>query len=200
MVWQEKRRSSSADDDLNYQDYQHQEHYDNDDHEHYDDHREHYDNDRGERYDDAEPIYDDELYDDVIRPSDMRSADQSSQHIAEELPPQAYTQSVLAKFRMMEDVDRPPPSPKQQEQQQQRPSYVSTSSNRQPSPSHLVDLSHEDQYNAHYYDDNIHSEEEEDAFHDPDIVRETDVYSQDELPEIGTTRSLLSKFQSIQAQ
>ena len=90
-----------------------------------------------------------------------------------EMPQPAYTKSVLAKFRNLEDSQLPPPSPERSESIK-----VTT---RQSS--------------ARYPDER----EQPDGDEYEDVHREPAEETEEELPEEGTTRNLLAKFQAMQA-
>ena len=159
-------------------------------------------------------------HDDIIR---------SDQPVEEDLPARQTTRSMLAVFQSMEDVNRPPPTPEYANQVVKQASPVRTMSIRRgasPPPTQTIKSSHYNNHvNGHHSDggDGYQSDEREggeynssshdelyrdydqhggefenDSLRNPDVMRE-DVTNVEELPEQGTTKNLLAKFQALTA-
>ncbi len=155
----------------------------------------------------------------------------------EDLPLPQTTRSMLAVFKSMEDVNRPPPTPEEAKKQRASVSNLSRTgsiyrgaSSNQPAPTSLNINGHGgagsdgesygdereqhetseytndyEEYNNTYNttdsrDYDPHGGEfENEPEHNPDTVREEDPNETEQLPEEGTTRNLLAKFQALQA-
>ena len=157
--------------------------------------------------------------DDVIR---------ADEPVEEEMPAPQTTRSMLAVFQSMEDVNRPPPTPehaKRISKQATSPARaVSIRRGGSPPPSssshysnHLNGHHGEDGYHGYpsgdqeHYDggdyrdelyrdyDNDGGEFENEPLRNPDVVREDTANETEVLPEQGTTKNLLAKFQALQA-
>ena len=119
----------------------------------------------------------------------LHDDDEYLHHEEEELPSPEHTQNVLAKFRSMESV----------EMDRERDRY-------EMSPQHAAPLSPHHQYthdeplqNGHYDHEHHHQEDEYDSYDERDVTRESDQAPEEELPEHGTTRNLLARYQSLVA-
>ena len=181
-------------------------------------------------YDDVEPV----ARDPEVVTSDTRSA-------TEELPPPKFTRSLLAKFKSLEDISKPPPTPEHSQSIQQEavnavkvaPKYTTSHSssvggaedtslntsrefydvyddNVQASPPQQQQQRHNDGGDSDeqgsasrrydYYDDmNAEGGEyENEPVANPDVMREQDQTEADKLPEKGTARNLMAKWQAMQ--
>ena len=130
----------------------------------------------------------------------------------DELPPPDSAKSLLAKFRSMEDVSKPPPTPDKRTSTTTARSSTSRHSSGygQPDGQAAVDIEYEREQPDGGYDprepdvfEQYQGEAEAGEFEnepvrDPDIVRESDKTNED-LPGQGTTQNLLAKWQSMQA-
>ena len=175
---------------------------------------------------DADDSADDQVWrqnEDVVR---------ADQPVEEELPAPQTTRSMLAVFKSMEDVNRPPPTPEYAKQVVKQASPVRVVSIRRgtsPPPSsrsshysnhlnghhsdggdgyHSDDREHQEgaDYNSSSSHDDLYrdydqhgGEFENDPERNPDVVREDMRNETEELPEQGTTKNLLAKFQALQA-
>ena len=135
---------------------------------------------------------------------------------AEVLPPQDVTKSMLNRFREMETQAK---VQKQQEWSPRRDKSRSPASGQQitPTPARRwprspdgdtddTDAGAADGSDAYERERPLYNpacpeggEYENNPIDLPDVVRESDPYDDSELPEVGGTRSLLAKFQSLQA-
>ncbi len=141
------------------------------------------------------------------------------------LPPPAMTKNLLAKFRSMEDVNATPPTPERSAKMIKAATisvspgtsrrfssptktvqvYCDTDEREQPEGLEEDDrLRYENEhYHAEEYQQYDHFEDTDEYENEPavnrDIVREESRNEEEELPEQGTTRNLLAKFQSLQA-
>jgi len=161
-----------------------------------------------EYYEQSEQAYEDGQ-------EDVRADVRADEVLEEDLPPVAFTRDMLAKFRSMEDVDMAPPTPEYSDRKM-KVAYSSVG----PSPvrrfdTHTTTISttiYKEQSDGleqtdgtdttqEYYEGYTNPVEagefENEPLYNPDIIREGDV--NDVLPESGTTRHLLAKFQSMQA-
>lgn len=154
---------------------QYEHNYHHDAYDHQEDHREELEVEDGE-----EPIHAD-----------------SSAILEAELPPPSTTRNLLAKFQSLGTSSAPTPQKTPSLTHNQR--KKSTSSDRidtvreQPEGVEYETRAHPDE---RYMQSNGDYAEEKSR--DPDIVREADRDDEEEMPEEGTTRSLLAKFQSMQ--
>jgi len=133
----------------------------------------------------------------------------------EELPQEAFTKNMLAKFQSLEDTNMEPPTPESSQQKMKiaklsvGPGPMQMYSTRAVSPTHLENNGHLDereqpegleqteQYNDYDYNQEVDSGEyENNPNRNSDVIREEDILT-DDLPEQGTTRNLLAKFQSM---
>ena len=118
-------------------------------------------------------------------------------------PQVAHTKNLLAKFRLMEDSGIPPPSPEHSARVQRSAVQVSvrkTTSAPAVSNGHSVN-SDVDECDGRLSEDNMEpdaGEFENEPQHDPDVVR-GDERIVEPLPERGSTRSLMAKFQALQS-
>ena len=153
-------------------------------------------------------VHDAEEYREIIQ-ADFRA----DEVLEEDLPPSQFTRTMLAKFRSMEDVEQEPPTPEFSSKKMKAAIMsVSPSHTRRfeggPVPLYQDGESPEDREQQldnhhHQYDFDYNAaidagEYENDPSSNPDVIREGDVLTED-LPEQGTTRHLLAKFQSMQA-
>ena len=132
----------------------------------------------------------------------------------DELPPPSFAKNLLAKFRSMEDRNRPPPSPARSASMRNltRPKKF-TVRHRSNSEENIeipreerpkpeggeIEAVNGDRYNYENSPGSGVSENTPDV--KPDLVRESDTHTEEELPERGTAKNLLAKFQAMgQAQ
>ena len=139
--------------------------------------------------------------------------------LEEELPPPAMTKSLLAKFQTIQDPNGPPPSPQRSAEIQREAVKSVRVTPTHKSQMHIQEQAefgeHADQreqpdggeyeqYKAGvtHHDQFMGSPEagefENDPIYNDSVIRETDRNDEEELPEQGTTRNLLAKFQSMQ--
>ena len=120
---------------------------------------------------------------------------------AADLPAPNTTKNLLSRFKSMEDVGAPVPTPEKASQLQRSTRIsVSSRSTRATSSSSMesreqpdgVETTQDDNTDFNGYDNANHQQANS-------VVRESDVDMTAELPEQGTTRNLLAKFQSLQA-
>ena len=175
-----------------------------------------------------EPIYqaidgDDDYEQPLHQQTDYVTSDSPAEQ-EYEMPQQAYTRSMLAKFKNLEDSNLPPPSPERSANVSKQ--AVASSkfgvTRTMPKSSHYGEPDgaatypdereqpdgdeYEDEHQEHQefqfkYDsqDVEEGEFENDPYHDPNVIREADRQDEEELPEQGTTRNLLAKFKAMQA-
>ena len=122
-----------------------------------------------------------------------------------DLPPPAMTKTLLARFQSLEDVSKPPPTPEQSTLQQKQ-AVASVKINPVAGSKYQgdevdqmeqngYDMEHEEV--AHYQQSEIvEGGEWENTPLQTDMAREADF--NEILPEQGTTRNLLAKFQALQ--
>ena len=122
-----------------------------------------------------------------------------------DLPPPAMTKTLLARFQSLEDVSKPPPTPEQSTRLQKEAvaSTKVTPSSSQYSGTSSFKVAEQMEQNGYEVEDEYAEEEVlleggewENTPQQSDMVRESDY--NDVLPEQGTTRNLLAKFQSLQ--
>lgn len=127
---------------------------------------------------------------------------QQQQH---ELPAPSTTRNLLSKFKAMEDTSIAPPTPEQWERTHSVARSVSQSSARTRRQS-SSDAEYERRTSARTnggidVDADAAAEAgefENEPIYDPSLIRESDRMDEAELPERGTTRGLLAKFQLLQ--
>ena len=141
--------------------------------------------------------------------------------LEEELPAPQTTRSMLAVFQSMEDVNRPPPTPEHAtkvSRQATSPARSMSIRRGASSPSNNTTTSHHysNGYHSDEQDHHVMQGEEEDGLYrdydqrggefenepyrgDPDVVREDTENQTEALPEQGTTKNLLAKFQALTA-
>ncbi len=131
-----------------------------------------------------------------------------NQNPEEELPPAQFTRSMLAKFQQLEDPNAPAPTP-ERSAQISATKRVSTASAPSPQPvpvnrpsadSGIAGLDDQDQpanFNDGDYDHSGGVSENTPAVL-PGVVRESDTHDEVELPEKGTTRSLLAQWRNME--
>ena len=129
-----------------------------------------------------------------------------NQNPEEELPPAQFTRSMLAKFQQLEDPNAPAPTPVRSAQitSTKRVSTAAAPSpqpvpvNRPSADSGIAGL---DDQPANFdngdYDHSGGVSENTPAVL-PDVVRESDTHDEEELPEKGTTRSLLAQWRNME--
>jgi hypothetical protein len=122
--------------------------------------------------------------------------------VERELPAPSTTRNLLSKFKALEDSSAVPPTPEQWERthsvtrsgsRASRTQRLSTSDGENDSlmtRSNGIDIDAEAAVDA--------GEFENQPIYDPSLVRESDRTDEAELPERGTTRGLLAKFQLLQ--
>lgn len=144
-----------------------------------------------------------EEYTDVVRADEV---------LEDDLPPESFTRNMLAKFRSMEDTEQAPPTPEYSEKKMRAAvtsmspastrrydtSAVPIYSDEREQPDGLEHTDTTQEYFDGYNNPADAGEYENDPIHNPDVIREGDALEED-LPEQGTTRHLLAKFQSMQA-
>ena len=171
-----------------------------------------------------EPEIEEEIETEVQQSSESKPEVVKSDDPAEtedELPPPAFTKNLLARFRSMEDLNRPAPTPeldlavkkslalekkKELDPNRRKSSPAGMFAKLTP---HKIDFEETaDQYterqqpeggeyaNGHAEVVTQYADEELDSDID-DMVRESDAQLEEELPEVGTTQNLLAKFQSM---
>ena len=191
---------------------------------HGEDHLEHGFNEAAQQSDDDENFYEnvsEPLQHETSETDYVRSEDHTN-ILEEELPPTAFTRNMLAKFRSMEDVNKPPPTPEYAEKQVKtvtsgvhrmtNPNVRSLSISSPEHDSHFdmereqPDGAYQQEAVSHEYEHNNYDdfnaeggEFENEPEYNPNVIRESDKLDEDELPELGTTRNLLAKFQTLQA-
>ena len=122
--------------------------------------------------------------------------------------PVAHTRNLLEKFRQMEDSSIPPPSP-ERSTRIQRAAVQQVSARKATvvppiSNGHATNIEADecdDRLSGEYTQDNLSPEGgvfENEPQHNPDVVR-GDEPAIEPLPEQGTTRNLLAKFQALQS-
>jgi hypothetical protein len=134
-----------------------------------------------------------------VRAVDNFEVQHESAFNEDELPPPAMTRNLLSVFRSMEDTSRAPPTPETTERH-----MVASRSNlrRSPSAGRSTAAVQSDHY-ASELDQAVDTMEyaagsgefENDPVYNANVVRESDQSDLDVLPVLGTTRSLLAKFQ-----
>ena len=122
--------------------------------------------------------------------------------------PVAHTRDLLAKFRQMEDSSIPPPSPERSTRIQKAAAQQVSVQKAAVAPpisngnGMNIDADEYDgRLSAEFAQNNMEPEAgefENDPQHNPDVVRGDDRIVEP-LPEQGTTRNLLAKFQALQS-
>ena len=137
------------------------------------------------RYNDVEP---------VPRDPDIVTSDTVTTIVEDELPPPKMTRSLLAKFKSLEDVNKPAPTPERSESLQKHAQAALTLPR-----THVRDFE--------FTDDALSAEESDDVSVDTrtyenvgDVTREDGVVDENELPAQGMARNLMAKWQNIGQQ
>ena len=151
-------------------------------------------------------------------------------NLEDELPPPAFTKNLLARFKSMEDLNRPPPTPeldlavkkvlKEERKKELDPNRRKSSPagmfghQLKLAPEDIKQIDHDEQQSERQQPEggeyaNGHAEfvqyegqaESGDFENTPtkagDVLRESDSFMEEEMPEAGITRNLLAKFQSM---
>lgn len=135
--------------------------------------------------------------------------------VEEDLPHEAFTKNMLAKFKSLEDTNMEPPTPESSQQKMKvaklsiGPGPTRKFSGRASSPTPVDNyldereqpdgLEQTEVFCDYDYNQEIDSGEyENNPNRNADVIREDDILT-DDLPEQGTTQNLLAKFQSMQS-
>ena len=119
------------------------------------------------------------------RDPDVVTSDTTTSVLEEELPAPQTTRSLLARFKSMEDINRPAPTPERTEHlQKHAQSALSLPRTNAPRDFELDYESDDVSVDRTY--ENV-----------GDVTREDDVVDEDELPMQGTARNLMAKWQAM---